>query len=70
MTKTIINVFTFGLLVAIAMAAPIAVTIILIKLATAIPGLQLILAIILTAPTVVASLLSGVCVGEKLKELL
>jgi hypothetical protein len=52
------------------MAAPIAVTIILIKLATAIPGLQLILAIILTAPTVVASLLSGAWVGEKLKELL
>ena len=57
-------------LVAVAFMAPIAATVILIKLATDQPGFQLALAIVLVIPTLVASLLSGAWVGEKLKELI
>jgi hypothetical protein len=60
----------FIILVAVAMVAPIAATVILIKLATDLAGSQLALAIVLATPTLFASLLSGAWVGEKLKELL
>ena len=60
--------FIILILVAVAFMAPIAATVILIKLATDLPGFQLVLAIVLVAPTLVASLLSGAWVGEKLKD--
>jgi len=60
--------FIILILVAVAFMAPIAATVILIKLATDLPGFQLALAIVLVAPTLVASLLSGAWVGEKLKD--
>jgi len=60
--------FIILILVAVAFMAPIAATVILIKLATDLPGFQLALAIILVTPTLVASLLSGAWVGEKLKD--
>ena len=56
----------FLMLVWVAMAAPIAAAVILIKLTTDIPMLQLALAIILVVPTLIASLLGGARVGEKL----
>ena len=56
----------FLMLVWVAMAAPTAATVILIKLTTDIPMLQLALAIILVVPTLAASLLAGAWVGEKL----
>jgi len=60
--------FIILILVAVAFMAPIAATVILIKLATDLAGFQLALAIVLVTPTLVASLLSGAWVGEKLKD--
>lgn len=59
----------FIILIGIAATAPVLGTVALIKLVTDIKAIQVALAVVLTAPTFFASLLSAVWVGEKFDEM-